>query len=320
MSIYIILYFKQFFNPIFNFFTLEKDIMKNGQKPLFTGACTALITPFKNGEIDYKSLKNLIEFQISSGIDALLINGTTGESATLSECEKRELISFAVREVAHRVPLIAGTGSNSTKKAIQLSQFACDVGVDSVLVVTPYYNKASADGLLKHYEAIANEIDIPLILYNVPSRTGVNIPLPVYEKLSEHKNITAVKEASPSISDFARLSEKCNKKLDLYSGNDDLILPTLSLGGKGVISVISNILPKETKEICRLWFYGKIKEATELQLKLLPLINAIFSEVNPIPIKTLLANEGFCNEEFRLPLCRMDENKKRELVDIFKKF
>ena len=294
--------------------------MKNGQKPLFTGACTALITPFKNGEIDYKSLKNLIEFQISSGIDALLINGTTGESATLSECEKRELISFAVREVAHRVPLIAGTGSNSTKKAIQLSQFACDVGVDSVLVVTPYYNKASADGLLKHYEAIANEIDIPLILYNVPSRTGVNIPLPVYEKLSEHKNITAVKEASPSISDFARLSEKCNKKLDLYSGNDDLILPTLSLGGKGVISVISNILPKETKEICRLWFYGKIKEATELQLKLLPLINAIFSEVNPIPIKTLLANEGFCNEEFRLPLCRMDENKKRELVDIFKKF
>ncbi len=291
--------------------------MKNGQKPLFMGACTALITPFKNGEIDYKSLKILIEFQISSGIDALLINGTTGESATLSECEKRELISFAVREVAHRVPLIAGTGSNSTKKAIHLSQFACDVGVDSVLVVTPYYNKASADGLLKHYEAIANEINIPLILYNVPSRTGVNIPLPVYEKLSEHKNITAVKEASPSISDFARLSEKCNKKLDLYSGNDDLILPTLSLGGIGVISAISNILPKETKEICRLWFDGKIKEATELQLKLLPLINAIFSEVNPIPIKTLLANEGFCNEEFRLPLCSMSEDKKKKLFDLF---
>lgn len=291
--------------------------MKNGQKPLFTGACTALITPFKNGEIDYKSLKDLIEFQISSGIDALLINGTTGESATLSECEKRELISFATREVAHRVPLIAGTGSNSTKKAIHLSQFACDVGVDSVLVVTPYYNKSSADGLLKHYEAIANEIDIPLILYNVPSRTGVNIPLPVYEKLSEHKNITAVKEANPSISGFARLSEKCNKKLDLYSGNDDLILPTLSLGGKGVISVISNILPKETKEICRLWFDGKIKEATELQLKLLPLINAIFSEVNPIPIKTLLANEGFCSEEFRLPLCSMSNEKKKSLFDLF---
>ena len=291
--------------------------MKNGQKPLFTGACTALITPFKNGEIDYKSLKDLIEFQISSGIDALLINGTTGENATLSECEKRELISFATREVAHRVPLIAGTGSNSTKKAIHLSQFACDVGVDSVLVVTPYYNKSSADGLVKHYEAIANEIDIPLILYNVPSRTGVNIPLPVYEKLSEHKNITAVKEANPSISGFARLSEKCNKKLDLYSGNDDLILPTLSLGGKGVISVISNILPKETKEICRLWFDGKIKEATELQLKLLPLINAIFSEVNPIPIKTLLANEGFCSEEFRLPLCSMSNEKKKSLFDLF---
>ena len=184
--------------------------MKNSQKPLFTGTCTALVTPFKNGEIDYKSLENLIEFQISNGIDALLINGTTGESATLSECEKRELISFATREVAHRVPLIAGTGSNSTKKAIHLSQFACDVGADACLVVTPYYNKASADGLVKHYEAIANEIDIPLILYNVPSRTGVNIPLPVYEKLSEHKNISAVKEASPTISDFAKLSEKCN--------------------------------------------------------------------------------------------------------------
>lgn len=294
--------------------------MKNGQKPLFTGACTALITPFKNGEIDYKSLKDLIEFQISSGIDALLINGTTGESATLSECEKREIISFATREVAHRVPLIAGTGSSSTKKAIHLSQFACDVGADACLVVTPYYNKASNEGLIQHYEAIANEIDVPLILYNVPSRTGVNIPLAVYEKLAEHQNITAVKEANPSISDFAKLSQKCGSKLDLYSGNDDLILPTLSLGGLGVISVITNILPKETKEICRLWFDGKIKEATELQLKLLPLINAIFSEVNPIPIKTLLANEGFCSEEFRLPLCRMDENKKREIVDIFKKF
>ena len=320
MSIYIILYSKRFFNPIFKFFTLEKDIMKNSQKPLFTGTCTALVTPFKNGEIDYKSLENLIEFQISNGIDALLINGTTGESATLGECEKRELISFAARVVACRVPLIAGTGSSSTKKAIHLSQFACDVGADAVLVVTPYYNKASNEGLIQHYEAIANEIDVPLILYNVPSRTGVNIPLAVYEKLSEHKNITGVKEANPSISDFAKLSQKCGSTLDLYSGNDDLILPTLSLGGLGVISVISNVLPRETGEICRLWFEGKTKEATELQLKLLPLINALFSEVNPIPIKTLLSHLGFCENEFRLPICKMSEDKKQELINIYRQY
>ena len=291
--------------------------MKNSQKPLFRGTCTALITPFKNGEIDYKSLENLIEFQISNKIDALLVNGTTGESATLGECEKRELISFAARVVAGRVPLIAGTGSNSTKKAVHLSQFACDVGVDAVLVVTPYYNKASNEGLIQHYEAIANEIDVPLILYNVPSRTGINIPLSAYEKLAEHKNITAVKEANPSISDFAKLSQKCGTMLDLYSGNDDLILPTLSLGGLGVISVISNVLPRETGDICRLWFDGKAKEATELQLKLLPLINALFSEVNPIPIKTLLSHLGFCDDEFRLPICKMSEDEKQKLFNLF---
>lgn len=291
--------------------------MKNGNKTLFNGVCTALITPFKNGEIDYKSLKKIINFQIEQGVDALLINGTTGESATLTECEKRELISFAVREVGGKIPLIAGTGSNSTQKALHLSQFARDVGVDAVLVVTPYYNKASADGLIKHYETIADSIDIPLILYNVPSRTGVNIPLSVYDKLANHDNIVAVKEASPSISDFAKLSQKCSDRLVLYSGNDDLIMPTLSLGGDGVISVLSNILPKEVGEICKLWFAGKTKEATALQLKLLPLINAIFSEVNPIPIKALMSHKGFCKEEYRLPLYPMDEDKKKILFDVF---
>ena len=292
----------------------------SNKKTIFSGACTALITPFRDGEIDYKALKNLIEFQIENGVDALLINGTTGESATLTECEKREIISFAVREVGGRVPIIAGTGSNSTKKAIELSQFASDVGANAILVVTPYYNKASAEGLIQHYEAIANAVDVPIILYNVPSRTGVNIPLSVYDKLANHKNIVAVKEANPDVSAMAKLCAKCSDRLDIYSGNDDLILPTLSLGGKGVISVLSNISPKETSEICKLWFDGKIDQARALQLQLLPLISAIFSDVNPIPIKALMTKEGFCQEEYRLPLCKMSEDKKKELFKIWKDF
>ena len=292
----------------------------SNKKTIFSGVCTALITPFLDGEIDYKALKKLIEFQINSGIDALLINGTTGESATLSKKEKQELISFAVREVGGRVPIIAGTGSNSTKKSVELSQFASDVGADAILVVTPYYNKASNEGLINHYEAIANAVDVPIILYNVPSRTGVNIPLSVYDKLANHKNIVAVKEANPDVSAMAKLFSQCGDKLDIYSGNDDLILPTLSLGGKGVISVLSNILPKETSEMCKLWFEGKIDQARTLQLRLLPLINAIFSEVNPIPIKALMAKEGFCQEEYRLPLCKMSEAKKKELFEIWKDF
>jgi len=281
---------------------------------VFSGVCTALITPFRDGKIDFEALRGLLKFQIDGGVDALLINGTTGESATLTDAEKREIISFTVSEVGGRVPVIAGTGSNDTKKAVELSKFACDVVADACLVVTPYYNKASEAGLIKHYEAIADATKIPIILYNVPSRTGVNIPLSVYEKLSEHKNIVAVKEANPSVSDFARLSARCGKSLDLYSGNDDLILPSLSLGGNGVISVISNALPRQTGDICRLWFSSKIKEATELQLKLLPLINAIFCEVNPIPIKALLSHLGFCKEEYRLPLCPMDSDRKMALI------
>lgn len=288
--------------------------MKNNRKPVFTGVCTALITPFRDGKIDFEALSGLIEFQIDGGVDALLINGTTGESATLTDAEKREIISFAVSEVGGRVPVIAGTGSNDTKKAVELSKFAYDVGADACLAVTPYYNKASEVGLIKHYEAIADATEIPIILYNVPSRTGVNIPLSVYERLSEHKNIVAVKEANPSVSDFARLSARCGKNLDLYSGNDDLILPCLSLGGNGIISVISNALPRQTGDICRLWFGGKIKEATELQLKLLPLTNALFCEVNPIPIKALLSHLGFCKEEYRLPLCPMDSDRKMALI------
>lgn len=292
----------------------------SNKKTIFSGVCTALITPFLDGEIDYKALKKLIEFQIDCGIDALLINGTTGESATLSEKEKQELIAFAVREVGGRVPIIAGTGSNSTKKSVELSQFAFDVGADAILVVTPYYNKASHEGLINHYETIANAVDVPIILYNVPSRTGVNIPLSVYDKLANHKNIVAIKEANPDVPAMAKLFSQFGDKLDIYSGNDDLILPTLSLGGKGVISVLSNILPKETSEICKLWFEGEIDQARALQFRLLPLISAIFSEVNPIPIKALMAKEDFCQEEYRLPLCKMSEGKKKELFYAYEKF
>lgn len=287
---------------------------------LFHGACTALITPFKDGEIDFASLKDLIEFQIAGGIDALLINGTTGENATLSESEKREIIAFAVREVRGRVPVIAGTGSNDTKKSLELSQYACDVGVDALLVVTPYYNKASASGLLLHYSTIAEGCEKPIILYNVPSRTGVNIPLCVLEKLSQYKNIVAIKEASGSISYCAHVLERCGTDLDVYSGNDDLILPVLSLGGLGVISVISNALPHECAELCRLYFEGKTQEATLLQMRLLPIIDAAFSEVNPIPIKALLAHLDLCHEEYRLPLCKMDDNKKETLLEAFDNF
>lgn len=290
------------------------------KKTIFSGACTALITPFRDGEIDYKALKNLIEFQIENGIDALLINGTTGENATLTEKEQCEVIAFAVREVGRKVQIIAGTGSNCTQKAIYLSKFASDVGADAILVVTPYYNKASDLGLIKHYEAIASAVDVPMILYNVPSRTGVSIPISVYDKLADNEKIVAVKEASPSVSEMAKLCEKCGDRLDIYSGNDDLILSTLSLGGAGVISVLSNILPKEVGDICRLWFEGKTDKARALQLRLLPLINAIFSEVNPIPIKTLLSKEGFCAEEYRLPLCSMNEDKKKALFKTWAEF
>ena len=294
--------------------------MKNNKKCVFFGACTALITPFKDGEIDYDSLLNLIEFQISSGIDALLINGTTGESATLSDKEKQELISFAYRQVGGRVPLIAGTGSNSTQKAIELTKFAHSAGVDCALVVTPYYNKASRDGLVSHYTAIADSCDLPIIVYNVPSRTGVNITLDVYNVLADHENIVGVKEANTSIGEFAKLSATCGGRLYLYSGNDDLILPTLSLGGCGIISVLSNLLPREIALICKLYFEGKVNEASALQLKLLPLINAIFSEVNPIPIKALLAERGLCQEEYRLPLCPLDKEKRKTLIQIAEQY
>ena len=285
------------------------------QKPtIFTGAAVAIVTPFKNNGVDYESLAALIERQIENSTDAIVICGTTGESSTLTDEEHKECIRFCVEKTAGRVPVIAGTGSNDTDYAIALSKYACEVGADGLLLVTPYYNKATQNGLIRHFTAIADATNKPIILYNVPSRTGVNISLPVYKELAKHDRIVAAKEASGNISAVAALAEACGDSLDIYSGNDDQIVPILSLGGKGVISVLSNVVPKETHDIVALWNEGKTKESLALQLNYLDLINALFCEVNPVPVKTAMGLMGLCADEMRLPLCEMEENNKEKLA------
>lgn len=285
------------------------------KQSVFTGAGVAIITPFKDNKIDYSALEKIIEYQIANHTDAIIICGTTGESSTLTDAEHRAAISFAIEKVAGRIPVIAGTGSNDTDYAIELSKFACIEGADALLLVTPYYNKATPKGLIKSFSLIADSCTKPCILYNVPSRTGVNITLPVYRELAKHDNIVAAKEASGNIGAIAELIAECGDQLDVYSGNDDQIVPILSLGGKGVISVLSNVMPDETHNICQLFFDGKIKESAALQLKLLKLINALFCEVNPVPIKTAMAALGWCSEEMRLPLCEMEDTHKTHLLD-----
>ena len=288
--------------------------MSTQKTTIFTGAAVAIVTPFKNNQVDYESLAALIERQIENSTDAIVICGTTGESSTLTDEEHKECIRFCVEKTAGRVPVIAGTGSNDTDYAISLSKYACEVGVDALLLVTPYYNKATPKGLIKHFTAIADATDKPIILYNVPSRTGVNISLPVYKELAKHDRIVAAKEASGNISAVAALAEACGNSLDIYSGNDDQIVPILSLGGKGVISVLSNVVPKDTHDIVALWNDGKTKESLALQLKYLDLINALFCEVNPVPVKTAMGLMGLCADEMRLPLCEMEENNKERLA------
>lgn len=288
--------------------------MSTQKTTIFTGAAVAIVTPFKNNRVDYESLAALIERQIENSTDAIVICGTTGESSTLTDEEHKECVRFCVEKTAGRVPVIAGTGSNDTDYAISLSKYACEVGVDGLLLVTPYYNKATPKGLIKHFTAIADATDKPIILYNVPSRTGVNISLPVYKELAKHDRIVAAKEASGNISAVAALAEACGNSLDIYSGNDDQIVPILSLGGKGVISVLSNVVPKDTHDIVALWNEGKTKESLALQLKYLDLINALFCEVNPVPVKTAMGLMGLCADEMRLPLCEMEENNKERLA------
>ena len=285
---------------------------------IFTGAATAIITPFKNGDIDKVSFGKIIEDQIANSIDAIVVAGTTGEAATLTHEEHMDCMKFVVDKVAGRVPVIAGTGSNDTAYGIELSKYACEIGADALLLVTPYYNKATPKGLIKSFLETAENTDKPIILYNVPSRTGCNISLPVYKELAKHERIVAVKEASGNISTIAELIAECGDSFDIYSGNDDQIVPIMSLGGKGVISVLSNIMPEETHRMTELCFKGDYKSAAELQLKYLKLINALFCEVNPVPVKTAMAELGFCDIEMRLPLCEMEDANKAKLIAAMK--
>lgn len=286
--------------------------------PVFTGAATALITPTDESGVCFEKLGRLIDWQIESGIDALVICGTTGEGSTLSDEEHRRVLSYSAERAAGRVPMIAGTGSNDTAYAVGLTKFACEAGYDAVLVVTPYYNKATQNGLVKTFETIADASAKPLLLYNVPSRTGVNIEPRTYAALAEHPNIAGIKEAGGNLSKLVQTFALAGDRLTVYSGNDDQTVPIIAMGGKGVISVLSNLLPGETSRMCRLALEGKLAEAMELQCGYLPLIDALFSEVNPIPVKAAMAAMGFCADHLRLPLTPMEEKNREKLYALMK--
>ena len=283
--------------------------------PIFRGAATALITPLDERGIDFDRLGRLIDWQIDEGIDALVICGTTGEASTLTDKEHRNAIAYAVERTNGRVPVIAGTGSNDTAYAIELTRFACEAGADACLVVTPYYNKATQNGLIAMYSAIADASTKPLILYNVPSRTGTAIQPATYVKLAQHPNIAAIKEANGNISAIVETKALAGDQLDIYSGNDDEIVPILSMGGLGVISVLSNLLPKETSRLCHKFFEGDVAGAAAMQCQYLKLIRALFSEVNPIPVKAAMAAMGFCEDYLRLPLTPMEDAHRQVLLD-----
>ncbi len=287
-------------------------------RTVFTGAATAIITPLNEQGVDYAQFGRLIDWQIAEGIDAIVVAGTTGEGPTLTDEEHREVIRFCVERVAGRVPVIAGTGSNDTAYAISLTRAACEAGADAMLLVTPYYNKATQAGLIRSFTAIADASTKPCILYNVPSRTGCNLTPASVAALAEHPRIVGIKEAGGNISQVAQIAALCGDKMDIYSGNDDQIVPILSLGGKGVISVLSNVLPQETIAMCRMYFDGRVREAAALQLKLLPLIDALFCEVNPIPVKAALAAMGYCDNYLRLPLTPMEAEHEAQLLALMR--
>ena len=278
------------------------------KKTIFTGAGVAIVTPMNtDGSIDFETFGKLIDFQIENGTDAIVVCGTTGESSTMSDEEHKETIRYCVEKVNKRVPVIAGTGSNDTAYAVQLSKEAEILGADAVLVVSPYYNKTSQNGLIKHFTTIADAINIPVMLYNIPGRTGVNIAIDTFVELSKHENIVAVKEAGGNMDYFAKIIEACGDNIDVYSGDDGMTVPVMSIGGKGVISVLSNVMPKETHELCQLCLDNNFAEAGKLQIKYLGLINALFCDVNPIPVKEALALMGICKNTMRLPLCPTSE-------------
>ena len=289
--------------------------MKN---TVFTGAATAIITPLTKDGIDYEQFARLIEWQIAEGIDAIVAVGTTGEGSTLTDEEHKEAISFCVRQVAGRVPVIAGTGSNDTAYAIELTKHACEAGADAVLLVTPYYNKATQEGLYQSFIATADASTKPCILYNVPGRTGCNLLPETVLRFAEHPNIVGIKEASGNISQIASLAALCGDKIDIYSGNDDQIVPVLSLGGVGVISVLSNLCPRETSQMCHKFLEGDVAGSRELQLRYLPLVDALFSEVNPIPVKAAMSAMGYCENYLRLPLTKMEAKREEKLLAIMR--
>ncbi len=283
-------------------------------KPIFKGVATALVTPFTETGVDYPAFERLINWQIESGINALVICGTTGESSTMNDAEHKEVLKFALDVAKGRVPMIAGTGSNDTSYAVSLSQYACEIGYDALLIVTPYYNKTTQRGLIAMYNHIADHVTKPIILYNVPSRTGVNIEPATMKALSKHPNIAAIKAASGDISKIVNASALIGEDMDIYSGNDDQIVPIMSVGGIGVISVLSNVVPKETVEMCDAWFAGDAKKACKMQLEYLELAHALFCEVNPIPAKAAVAAMGFGENRVRLPLVTMEDKNYERLM------
>lgn len=289
------------------------------KKTVFVGAATAIVTPLTENGIDYDAFGRLIDWQIDEGIAAIVAVGTTGEGSTLTDEEHKDAIKFCVERVAGRVPVIAGTGSNDTAYAIELTKYACEVGADAMLLVTPYYNKATQKGLIASFRAIADASTKPCILYNVPSRCGCNLLPSSVLALADHENIVGIKEASGNISQIAELAALVGDKIDIYSGNDDQIVPMMSLGAKGVISVLSNIMPKATQKMCEDYINGDVSEARDVQLRLLPLVNALFSEVNPIPVKAAVCAMGYCKNYLRLPLTPMEKEHEEVLLSLMKK-
>ena len=288
-------------------------------KSVFKGAATALVTPLNENGIDYENFERLLNWQVDEGINALVICGTSGEGSTLSDEEHRAALKFAYDVVGGRVPMIAGTGSNDTAYAIELTKFASEVGYDAMLVVTPYYNKATQNGLVKMFETIADASTKPVILYNVPSRTGVNIEPETYARLAEHPMITGIKEANGNIAKIVETKALVGDKLDIWSGNDDQIVPILAAGGSGVISVLSNVLPKKTVELCNKFFAGDVKGSMDMQCEMFDLIKALFCEVNPIPAKAAVAALGYCENYVRLPLTPMEKQHEEVLLECMRK-
>ena len=284
--------------------------MKN---TVFTGMATAIITPMTTEGIDYEALGRLIEFQIENGIDAIVVMGTTGENATIEPEDQKKVIAYTVEKVAKRIPVIAGTGTNNTEHVLANTKAACEVGADAVLVVTPYYNKATQSGLIQHFTMVADASTVPVIMYNVPGRTGCNLLPKTVAKLAEHPNIVAIKEATGNMAQMVEIMRLCGDKLDVYSGEDALTVPMMAMGGAGTISVLSNVVPRESVAMTDACKAGNFKEAAAWQCKLLPLVDCLFSQVNPIPVKAAMAAMGYCEDYLRLPLTPMEDGNRENL-------